>query len=686
MLRIDPIIRLIAVLLIIVAAAESSHGVNPTRPALIPSPQKIEWSDRAIKLRHVRVILPAADQLQDRLTEERLQKMIKSMGISHDPSSRTRLVLKLGEVPTPGHWQGQGKEAYLLETSAQELHITANEYAGLFYGLQTLRQLIVRENGETTVAVCKIHDYPAFKIRGLMHDVGRNFQSLEQLKMQIDVLAAYKMNVFHFHLTEYHGWRLESKVFPKLQADSSFTRKPGKYYTQKEFADFVDYCWERGITVIPEFDSPGHSDAFRKGVGVETMSDPKAKEAMVLLINEICSLVSKEKMPYFHVGTDEVGHAEERVGNDYLPAVHAAVHDNGREVIGWWKGMHLKDDKRQILQTWAQSKPITGMRNIDSRANYLNHLEALDFLPRMMFQQPCRRPHGDAYHLGGILCHWPDNRVDDEKLTLTNNPVLPAVVAYSEAVWKGIKKDRPEFWAKVPPKGSAEYKAFADFENRLAEHRDRFFSGKPFPYVKSQHIEWRLLGPVADGEVEDLERGIIKDIYRPDNRVYRWTKPIRGGAIHVKHFFGFPGHLKTFAKGKDVVWANTFIHSDRDREISAWISFNTTSSSDNRAGVAKQGDWNANSLCNIWINDRRIDPPKWKNPGKMGKEFAFTDEIYTSRPTTKIHLKKGWNKVLIKTASSWKWCFSFAPVYTSKGLVEDVQGLHFSSSKRHPGK
>ena len=169
-------------------------------------------------------------------------------------------------------------------------------------------------------------------------------------------------------------------------------------------------------------------------------------------------------------------------------------------------------------------------------------------------------------------------------------------------------KDRPEFWAKLPVIGTSEFEAYADFENRLAEHRDRFMRGLPFPFVKTHQIEWRLLGPVADQELKSLERGIVKDIYHETNGVYRWTKPLRGGAIHVQHFFGFPGHLKT-RKGKDVVWANTWIHSDKAQVIDAWISFNTTSSSDNRAGVARSGAWNANPLCNIWINDQRVAPP-----------------------------------------------------------------------------
>ncbi|WP_435893867.1 family 20 glycosylhydrolase [Oceaniferula spumae] len=669
-------------------------AVDPVKPALLPEPQSVQWLGKAHPITRVAIRLSAEKLASTPLKAAHLRDDLKALLDANqllvDSKSAFEISLNISEVDAPY----QRSDAYRLVSNDQGVQITANTITGLFYGVQTLRQLTVRSNGRTTVAACKIHDYPAFKIRGLMHDVGRNFQSIEQLKMQMDVLAAYKMNVFHWHLSDHFGWRLESKKYPDLQSEKAYGRHQGKFYTQQEFKEMSDYCWARGITIIPEFDSPGHSEAFRHGLGIKNMKEPRALESMVGLINELCTLADKERMPYIHVGTDEVRHRDEHVNADYLPALHHAVQKNGREVIGWSKGMTFKGAK-QISQTWAKSSPFRGTKHIDSRSNYINHMEAMDFALRMFFQQPCRVPHGDDHHLGGILAHWPDNLVDDEKLTLTNNPVLPAVVAYSEAVWKGIKKDRPEFWAKVPPKGSAEYKAFAGFENRLAEHRDRFFAEKPFPMVKTHHMEWRLLGPVADQEVPDLEKGLIKDIYHVNDdvagdrkgaqaRIYRWTKPLHGGAIHIKHFFGFSGHLKTFKKGKDVVWANTYIHSDQDQKLDAWISFNTTSSSDNRAGVAKAGDWNANALCNIWINDQRIDPPKWKNPGKMGKEFAFTDEIYTSRPPAKIHLKKGWNKVLIKTAPSWKWVFSFSPVAIQDGEIREVPGLHFSTNKQLP--
>lgn len=659
----------------------SSATCDPVKPGLLPLPQQITWGDQTIELDSVKLTLPmqTGDAQRARRIAIELRQLLDTHRITTDDASTRRLTFQFGEVPVPGHWKGQEKEAYTLTADDEGIVVTANTESGLYYGLQTLRQLMVQKDGKTTVAACRIHDFPAFKIRGFMHDVGRNYQSIEQLKMQIDVMAMHKLNVFHWHITEYYGWRLESKLYPGLQSDKAFERWHGKYYTQEEFKEMVDYCWERGIIIIPEFDSPGHSDAFRRGLEIPNMKDPRAIEAMTALIDELCTLAGPERMPYIHIGTDEVRHPAEHVNGDYVPKLHEAVQRNSREVIGWAKGLTFRGAK-QVSQTWARYNPFPGTKHIDSRSNYVNHLEALDFAPRMFFQQPCRQPHGDEINLGGILCYWPDTLTDNQARSLTNNPVIPAMVGYSEAVWKGIDKDRPEYWAKLPSKGSPEYEAYADFENRLAQVRDRFHTDVPFIMVKTHEIEWRLLGPVADGEIDELERGIIQDSYHSDAGPLNWTGPVYGGAIHLKHFFGFPSHLSSFPEGKNIVWANTHVYSPRDQEVGAWINFNTISSSDPRAGVAQQGDWGPNPACNIWLNGEQLEPPRWQNKGEAAKEIALIDEVYTSREPYKIKLKKGWNSVLIKSAPTWKWVFSFSPVEKNGQAYREVDGLKYSAT------
>lgn len=660
-------------------------GVANAKPALLPMPQEVEFGKSTYSIKTARLKFPRLkgdEEKKLKFAISDLKRTLAANKVKVSAKGRYEVCLKLGEVKVPRH----ENEAYSMKVSQTGTVITAPKVAGLFYGIQTLRQLIEQKRGSAVITQCTIVDYPAFKIRGYMQDVGRNFQTLKLLKSQIDVMAAYKHNIFHFHVTENPGWRLESKKYPQLQDPKNFTRKPGKFYTQKEFVELVEYCYVRNITLIPEFDTPGHSAAFRKAFGIK-MADPKAKQYMVELINELCSLVPKEKMPYIHLGTDEVRHADERVGKDYLPALNKAVRDNNREVIGWWHGMHVPGDAKQIQQTWARHHPRGGNRHIDSRSNYVNHLSAFDAPLRLLFQQPCRKPYGDDINLGGILCYWPDLKVDDENVGMTNAPVFLTIVAYSESVWTGIKVDKPEFWAKMPPKGTPEFEQFVDYEARIIAQR-RFLKGKPFLYLKQTDIPWKIIGPFKSSQLTNAdspEKG-FKESYKIGDKEYKWwEQEVYGATTHIKHFFGFHSitSRKKLERGDDIVYAQNYIYSPKNQEVDFWISFNTTSSSDTRSGVADKGFWNKNRNCNIWINDKVVPPPNWAQPGKSGKEIAFIDEIYTSRKPTVVELKKGWNKVLVKTAPTWKWSFTCVPVkIVGKGVTE-VEGLKFSTT---PGK
>ena len=102
-----------------------------------------------------------------------------------------------------------------------------------------------------------------------MHDVGRNYQDMAMLKRFLDVMALYKMNVFHFHLTDNPGYRIECRIHPELNASANYTRSPGKFYSYAEINDFISYAKQRGIMVLPEIDIPGHSEYFKRAFGVE---------------------------------------------------------------------------------------------------------------------------------------------------------------------------------------------------------------------------------------------------------------------------------------------------------------------------------------------------------------------------------------------------------------------------------
>jgi len=646
---------------------------------LIPQPQKIEWIKGWITFEKLKVEAPNSFERE----QEALEKYFPLVTGEQKRKVVTVHLVK-GWVENPLKIKG----AYLL-TVGDDIEIKASDESGIYYGIQTLRQLVRKEGNGYKVARCHISDWPAFKIRGFMHDVGRNYQSPQLLKEQVEVMAAYKYNVFHFHLTDDPGWRLESKIYPQLQSPKATSRKPGKYYSQEEFIELVNFCADRHITLIPEFDIPGHSKAFRKAFGLKSMNSPKVQKILLDLIDELCALVPAEKMPYIHLGTDEVRNKEEKVSFDFLVPLVERVKQNNRKYISWWHGMVSPGDNTSVKQLWAQHEPLKGHPFIDSRANYINHLDPLAGMSRLFYQQPCRQTYGDDLALGGILCLWNDNHVEEETNLLKQNPVYPAMLVYSDAIWKGKKNyDGKEYWAQLPPVGTPQYNDYCEFEEKLIAHRVLYFQGKEFPFLKNAHIPWKIIGPFNHKGKMSKSFSVeneIKDKYQIDGKNYHWwNENLHGGTVHLKHFFGFPSPVK---EKKGTIYATTNVWSPKSQKVSFWISFQGWSRSGRRGGpMPDLGQWHTTNP-KIWINDEEVEPPVWKQPGlaEDTHEIPFIDEDYFYREPSMVQLKKGWNKILLKVphgGASWKWMFTCIPVVLKNGNVSEVPNLKFEILKK----
>ncbi|MCY1721195.1 family 20 glycosylhydrolase [Prolixibacteraceae bacterium Z1-6] len=645
--------RIINIVIIFVVLQFFSCGKsNRYNPALIPFPQHLSWNEQTFNLK--------------------------------DSSTAfvQRLVPQIVGVPY------NEKEAYQLAVTTDSLILEATTEKGLYRGLQTIKQLSYSIRGNRYLAGCTILDWPAFKVRGFMQDVGRNYQSITMLKEQIDVLAAYKFNVFHFHVTENPGWRLESKIYPQLNSPESMTRQKGKFYTQEDFKELVAYCREREITLIPEFDVPGHSAAFRKALGFETMSDPRVQTVLIDLVDELCSLAPAEVMPYIHLGTDEVWHSYEKPAPTLLPALLERVTQyHGRELIVWRPGQHIEGDSVSITQLWSSNgHPKPGHRYLDCRLNYLNHLDPLSGITQLYFDRINGAAHGDSLRLGGILCCWNDNNVNDEYDILRHNPVYPGILTYSETSWTGQKEDFGEnYLAKLPEKGSGLFNEFSAFEDRMIQHRDKYFAGKPFSYIKQTNMEWKILGPIANNDDVDARFSVedtLQETYQIDTASYSWQGPFVGGTIQLTHYFGYPSY---FSREEGTYYAYTQIWSSKEQTVGAWIGFHDWSRSGGRRGgpFPHDGEWH-NTHPKAWLNGELIAAPKWNNPGLAGnsEEIPFTDENYFFRKSNSIHLKKGWNEVLLKIPvknDTWKRMFTFVPVQDNNGTIKEVEGLKFSA-------
>jgi N-acetyl-beta-hexosaminidase len=160
------------------------------------------------------------------------------------------------------------EEGYTIDIKGSTAILRACSEQGLVWARATLAQLA---DDQGMVPVVKITDYPAFPLRGFMHDTGRNYRPVEMLKKEIELISSYKFNVFHWHLTDNPAWRIESRCYPQLN-DPKYCpagRNPGLFYTYDQIRDVISHARKYGVTVIPELDIPGHSQYFLTIFGVQ---------------------------------------------------------------------------------------------------------------------------------------------------------------------------------------------------------------------------------------------------------------------------------------------------------------------------------------------------------------------------------------------------------------------------------
>ena len=542
--------------------------------------------------------------------------------------------------------------------------VDARDEEGRRYARATCEQLRNLSGGRP-VPDCTIDDWPEFRYRGVMLDCGRNYQSVESILDLIDHMARYKMNVFHWHITDNYGWRLESKRHPELQRREAFSRQAGKFYTQAEFRKVLAYAKERGVTVIPEMDMPGHTLAFRKATGIEDLSCDRARVVLGELIDELCSLASAEEMPIVHLGTDEARERGEKVPQGHLDYWAGKVTDNGRTLMGWSPGLRLPG--QGIKHLWMGAKDPRGdsCAYIDSQNSYyINHVDPEELLSVAAYQQPCRWGAKEE-KLGAMICVWHDDRIAETEDVARMNAVYPAVVLLSDNFWRGRERDEPSLYARLPPPGDARFALAADLERRLVAQRDRVLGGlrHPFPYVPQTAMRWRLS--------DESGKVLASDV--PQATVYPRHFWFPAGAYH-------PGQNGT-------VVMETWITSPRDMDCGAWIGATGFSRSDGRsrdAPTPKRGQWNKHG-AKFELNGVEIPPPKWRHPGVGGnpKETPLADEDYWYRPPARIHLKRGVNhvKATLPKNGGWKWIGTFVPMTGTSDHPREVDGLHYSCSE-----
>lgn len=624
-------------------------------PALIPWPREVAWPGGETRA-------PAFALRAD-----------PGAGYAAEMARRT-FSLRDDALPLALLVQGPPGEAYALSATATGITIRAGAPAGLFYGLMTLRQLVRRDGDAFVVPHAEIRDAPAFAWRGFMHDTGRNPQDLDLLKRFLDVMAQYKLNVFHWHLTDHPGYRIECRGHPELNDPKFMTRRPGFFYSYAQINELIAFARARAIEVLPEIDLPGHSAYFQRAFGFD-MQDPRG---MKILEDALGEFMDNVKTPTLHIGSDEVHLRNPK----FLDHFADLVRSRGRRVVVWRPGGVPKGEL--VTQAWSAggkpNGPLPGMSWLDSRHNYVNHMDPFDGPCRILNLAVCDRPAGDARALGGILCHWPDINAGAQENIYRQSPVLPALVAAAESYWRGGTPERKAYWGRLPLTNEAAFAGYEDFERRMIARRDLDFTGWPFPYVKQTHIPWRLIGPADWSQATATPEQALRETYEVGGQTLAWTEA-RGATIHLNHFW-YDGWLPTAASG--TVYAVSHVWSPRRQPVDFWIGFDEPSRSDRRAPNAPAGKWN-HSGARIWIGDQEILPPAWQQPGLVKKddEQPFVDEGYFYRPPVQVTLAEGWNRILVKAphaAPDWKWMFTCVPVKLEGEVAREVEGLKCSAA------
>ncbi|HEY7642714.1 MAG TPA: family 20 glycosylhydrolase [Steroidobacteraceae bacterium] len=394
--------------------------------------------------------------------------------------------------------RGLVDEGYHLVIGPGDIRVTGRP-AGLFYGMQTLTQLLPLEiKPAIELPALAITDYPRFDYRGLLLDVGRHYFSVEHIKKMLDLAAQYRINRFHWHLTDDQGWRIEIKKYPRLTEVGSYvddTSPGGRYYTQEQIKDLVAYAQARFITVIPEIEMPGHAGAAvaaypqlacTPGVGANVLCPSDATFAFLRdVLTEVGALFPG---PYIHIGSDEVDKrwwrespaaqaiirreglkSEDELQSYFVRRIEQFLGSTGKRTIGWdeilegglapnaivmsWRGeeggIEAVQQKHQAIMTPSEYCYFDYYQGDPRR----EPLAIGGFVPleKVYGYEPIPRAlQGQAreYVLGAQASVWTEYISTPDHLEYM---VFPRLLAFSEAVWSpAAVRDYGDFERRLP--------------------------------------------------------------------------------------------------------------------------------------------------------------------------------------------------------------------------------------------
>jgi len=481
--------RILLILLLLCLPAHSAFA----HPALIPLPTSTAWQGGQVPI--------SANTVADGRGEAAPTAvyLARELGLKQGGHGASRIRFALvpqATMPNP--------EAYRLKAAGNAVLIEASDPRGLFYGAQTLRQLVVNESGGARVVpAVDIRDAPRFRWRGLLIDVSRHFFGKATILKTIDEMAAYKLNVLQLHLTDDPGWRIEIPGYPKLTGVGALDPESGtrQYFSTDEIREIVAYAAERHIMVVPEIEMPGHSGSearaypeFFDSEGRFNPGNPKTYDFIRGVLTQVAKLFSA---PYLHFGGDEVGEEAwqdlpdvarlkaERglkttgdVQRYFGRRVAEIIRGIGKRPMAWDEQAEAGADKNVVIFWWRKGRP--DVLNAAAKAGYDVVMAPVDYTYFDYHQgpgepgAPWEGNDGGPISIAKILA-WepvPDSFTPEE---------AGHVLGVEAAVWtEFIKTERYFEFMTYPrllalaevawrPKGPRDEKEFSE---RLAPHID----------------------------------------------------------------------------------------------------------------------------------------------------------------------------------------------------------------------
>jgi len=463
--------NLLIVLSFFLLAALSSAQSQP-QLNLMPMPASVQIGTGQLPINQSFSVAVAGnrDAALDGAVQRFVTQLSRQTGIPFRPKPGATATLQIRADHGRQAVQKLGEdESYELTVTDSGAKLTASTSLGVLRGLQTFLQLAQITPTGFAVPAVTIKDQPRFPWRGMLIDVSRHFIPIDVLKRNIDGMAAVKMNVLHWHLSDDQGFRVESKVFPKLTGMGS----DSMFYTQEEIRDFIAYAHDRGIRVMPEFDIPGHSRSWflgypelssgtgpytLEGGGIDPIMDPTRESTYKFLEKFIAEMAKLFPDAYFHIGGDEVDgkqwdansqiqafiHAHGMKNNQDLQAyfnqrLQKIVAKNHKIMVGWDEILHPDLPKTIIVQSWRgqESLAAAAKQGYSGLLSFGYYLDLMWPTARHYAVDPMSdaaatlTPEEKSRILGGESCQWAE-WVTPENI---DSHIWPRNAAIAERLW-----------------------------------------------------------------------------------------------------------------------------------------------------------------------------------------------------------------------------------------------------------